>query len=365
LPPILYHKRSDMTPVIPSDFDPNAASSEDAGVFGLDVNAEKAALVYLPVPWDVTTSYGAGTARGPAAILRASRQVDLYDGDVLRPYEAGLAMLPESAAVAEQNVSARKDAEKIIAVGGDVGRDNELKAALSRVNAAGERLNDFVFAECLNQMKAGKIVGLVGGDHAAPFGAYRAAAEVFGEFALLHFDAHHDFRIAYEGFTWSHASIMYNALTRIPKIKKVVQVGIRDYCEQESDFLKNAGARAECYYDQDLKRREFSGEPWAHVTGEIISRLPENVWISLDIDGLDPKLCPNTGTPVPGGQEFYQVNWILGELARSGRKILGFDLVEVAPGLDGNEWDANVGARLLYKLSAWTLASRGLAKIRP
>src|SRR6185437_1373919 len=97
---------------------------------------------------------------------------------------------------------------------------------------------------------------------------------------------------------------------------------------------------------------------------QIISELPQDVWISFDIDGLDPKLCPHTGTPVPGGLDFHEALYLIRELAESGRRIIGFDLNEVAPDPTGaNEWDANVAARLLYKLSAWTLVSQG--KRRP
>lgn len=347
-------------------FDPNSASTEDSGIFGLDATEKKSSVVYLPVPWEVTTSYGGGTSKGPAAILRASRQVDLYDGDVLRPYEAGLHLLAESSGVRELNTGVRGDAEKIIAVGGDIQGDAALKSALERVNAAGGKLNEFVYAESLLRMKQGKILGVIGGDHSVPYGAFQAAAESFGDFGILHFDAHLDTRIAYEGFTWSHASIMHNALERIPRISKLVSVGIRDYCEQEADYNKEQGSRARVFYDRDVGRRLYAGENWGAIAREIVAELPRQVWISFDIDGLDPRFCPHTGTPVPGGLDFREANHLVGEIVRSERTIIGFDLNEVTPAPDGkNEWDANVGARLLYKLSAWALASQGKAKIQP
>src|SRR5262249_59464059 len=97
---------------------------------------------------------------------------------------------------------------------------------------------------------------------------------------------------------------------------------------------------------------------------EIVRDLPERIYVSFDIDGLDPRLCPHTGTPVPGGLSFTEATYLLRLAVESGRRIVGFDLNEVAPGPDGDEWDANVGARLLYKMSAWTLASQGKARIR-
>ena len=108
--------------------------------------------------------------------------------------------------------------------------------------------------------------------------------------------------------------------------------------------------------------RQYEGESFKQVVDDIISHLPDNVYISFDIDGLDPKLCPNTGTPVPGGFEFNEVVFLLKQLAASGKKIIGFDLVEVAPGED--DWNGNVGARLLYKLCNLMAVSQGKLTMR-
>lgn len=347
------------------DFDPNAAPSADSGVFGLPHQEKDAALVLLPVPWEATTSYGGGTSKGPAAIYAASGQIDLFDGDVIKPYLPGLFMRPESKEVRAWNKTAKAAAQKVIAVGGEIGDSKSLAKALATANELGGRLNEWVRRETKSLLDAGKIVGVVGGDHSVPYGAFQAAADKFGPFGLLHFDAHSDTRVAYEGFTWSHASIMYNAMENIPQISKIVQVGIRDFCEQEHEFVHALGDRARVFWDRELAARRFAGQPWTKTAGEIVDALPQNVWVTFDIDGLDPKLCPHTGTPVPGGLELAEVNHLLGLLARSGRKIVGFDLVEVSPAPGGkDEWDANVGMRLLYKLAAWTFVSRGLCKPR-
>lgn len=346
------------------DFDPNAPSDSD-GIFGLPHEEKDAALVLVPVPWEATTSYGAGTSKGPSAIQKASSQIDLFDGDVIKPYEPGIFMRPESKEVRAWGKTAKAAAQKVIEVGGAVEGKPALRKALKTANDLGAKLNDWVYRETKSLMGAGKIVGLVGGDHSIPYGAFRAAAETHGRFGLLHFDAHSDTRVAYEGFTWSHASIMYNAMENIPEIAKIVQVGIRDYCEQEAEFLHALGGRAKVFFDRELAARRFSGEAWTKTAADIVGALPEKVWVTFDIDGLDPKLCPHTGTPVPGGLDFAEVGHVLGLLARSGRTILGFDLVEVAPAPGGrDEWDANVGMRLLYKLAAWTFVSRGLCKPR-
>lgn len=338
-------------------FDPNSAASADAGIFGLPNTAPhdetSAAIVLLPIGWEATTSYGGGTSRGPSAILKASHQLDLFDGEVEKPYEAGLHMLAERMDVHTWNEAAKTAVINTTVDGADPAPANELSA----------RLNQWVEAETTRLLECGKTVGIIGGDHSVPYGAYRAFAKRGNRFGILHFDAHHDLREAYQGFTHSHASIMYNALNDIPQISKLVQVGIRDFSENEAHFARAQGKRVTVHYDHVLARRKHEGTTWQAIAKDIVSALPEQVWISFDIDGLDPELCPHTGTPVPGGLSFHEANAILRELARSGRKIVGFDLVEVSPSDDlSNEWDANVGMRLLYKMIAWTLVSQGKAK---
>lgn len=346
-----------------ASFDPNAAAPADSGVFGLPYTADEARLVYVPVPWEATTSYRGGTAGGPDAILAASHQVDLFDLEVDRPYEAGLHLLPADAEVAAWNAEARPLAERVIAVGGVIGEDDGLHRGLARVNALSDQLNEAVYRRFRGLYEAGKLPVLLGGDHSTPFGAIRAAAERYPGLGVLQVDAHMDLRSAYEGFTWSHASIMHNVLRHLPGVARLVQVGIRDFCEEEVTVAASAGARVRVWYDADLAARRFDGITWRQAAADIVAGLPQEVWISFDIDGLDPRLCPNTGTPVPGGLDFHEAVFLIAAVARSGRRIVGFDLNEVAPGRD--EWDANVGARLLYKMSAWALVSQGLRRERP
>ena len=354
--------KSDTPNMATTQSDPNAAATGNTGVFGLPYTQEESALVLLPVPWEATTSYGGGTSRGPAAILEASRQVDLFDADVLNPYEPGIHFLPESTQIRKWNEEAKRLAAQIIEVGGDIDGRADLERALKRVNELGASLNEEVRKLSLEILNSGKFLGLVGGDHSVPFGALQAMAEKTRSFGILHFDAHLDLRVAYEGFEWSHASIMHNVMEKIPSVQKLVQVGIRDFCEQEWNYTVS-NPRISVFTDRDLSRRKFEGATWATLSKEIVSHLPNEVWVSFDIDGLDPRFCPHTGTPVPGGIDFQEANYILGCLVRSGRKIIGFDLNEVSPGPDGDEWDANVGARMLYKLSAWMLASQSRAKL--
>lgn len=227
-----------------------------------------------------------------------------------------------------------------------------LQDELDSVNKASKELNQFVYKACNELIKNGKLVGVVGGDHSVPLGNMKAVSENYEEFGILHIDAHADLRIAYEGFLYSHASIMYNALNEIHQISQLTQVGIRDFCQEESDIV-NSDPRIRCFTDIELKKNSFEGKLWKKQCEEIIASLPDNVYISFDIDGLSPELCPNTGTPVPGGLSFREVDFLLFLLATSNRKIVGFDLCEVSPGEDG-EWDANVGARILYKLCIYS-----------
>jgi agmatinase len=343
--------------MIRKKFDPNSAASPGSGIFGLPCTLEESKVVILPVPVEMTTSYGGGTARGPDAILQASRQVDLYDVSAGRVYEAGIFMMPESRQIQRFDREGRKLALPILRQGGSIDGAPEWKRVLARVNSLGERVNEAVYSTAHKLISRGKIVGVVGGDHSVPFGLMQAYAERFPGLGVLHFDAHCDLRVAYEGFTWSHASIMYNVVSRIPQIQRLVQVGIRDFCEQELEIVQKSRGRIVAYFDEDLQRQKFEGRRWKSIVIKLLSRLPEKVYISFDIDGLNPSLCPHTGTPVPGGLSFEEAVYTIAAVARSGRRIVGFDLTEVAPGRDDSEWDANVGARLLYKMIGHTLLS--------
>jgi agmatinase len=195
----------------------------------------------------------------------------------------------------------------------------------------------------------------VGGDHSTPLGFYKAIAEKHGEFGILQVDAHCDLREAYENFKYSHASIMYNALKEIPQLIRLVQLGTRDYSMSEVDYINNSNGRVVTYFDKGIKERGYEGETWQQIVNEIVPQLPQKVYISFDIDGLDPKLCPNTGTPVQGGFETQQLYYLFRKIIDSGRSLIGFDLNEV--GISTNEWDENVGARVLFKLCNLMIAS--------
>ena len=338
-------------------FDPSAAALPGSGIYGLPTSEEDARVVLLPVPWDATTSYGGGAADGPSAILSASKQVDLFDREVGRPYEAGIFLREESPLVRAWNDEARAAAKPVIDAGG-AGDDAALRAKLGVVNDLSEKVNKWTYDMTRALLAAGKIVGVVGGDHAAPYGAIRAHAEKHPGMGILHVDAHADLRDAYEGFAFSHASILHNVATRLPQVSKIVQLGIRDFSEDEGKFAWESHGRIVTHFDADWARARLEGATFKSLVDDALAALPNEVYVTFDIDGLDPALCPSTGTPVPGGFSFHEAAYLFAAVVRSGRRIVGFDLNEVAPGPDGDEWDGNVGARLLYKLIGWTLRSR-------
>lgn len=346
-----------------TSFNPNAAASKDSGLFGLPYSVAEAKLVLVPVPWEATTSYGGGTSQGPEAILQASKQVDLFDLELGNFYEAGIAMLDISDELKQWNETGRQQALIVIDSMSEEKPEAMVNEALRAVNALSDKINHYVYENVKQLLSQGKLVGVVGGDHSVPFGAYQAMLEKYPDMGMLHFDAHADLRRAYEGFEHSHASIMYNTITKT-KLKKLVQVGIRDFCEEEYEFIKQHPDRITTFFDTHLIDMKMHGKHWAAIADEIIAHLPQEVYITFDIDGLDPRFCPHTGTPVPGGLDFNEAIFLIKRVAKSGRKIIGFDLNEVSPGMSisesetpdpAAEWDANVGARLLYKLCGWSL----------
>ncbi|MGM0594167.1 MAG: agmatinase family protein [Pseudomonadota bacterium] len=329
----------------------------DAGFLGSTLDPEQAALVLLPVPWEATTSYGGGTSKAPEAIRRASHQLDLEDGAFDRPYRAGIALLEPDPQLHQLNTEAKTAAQKAIEA---LERGETDTEATAQVNRASQQVNLSVYQSAMQQLEAGKFVGLVGGDHSSPEGLIRALAKRQEEpFAILHFDAHHDLRQAYEGFINSHASIFRNIM-QDSRIDRLVQVGIRDYSREEKQYAQQLEGRCSVFYDHDLFEMRARGESFRHITEKILAELPRQLYISFDIDALDPAYCPSTGTPVPGGLSYQEACYIIEQLAQSGRRIVGFDLCEVSPGETQSEWDANVGARLLYKLSGALLHSQGL-----
>ncbi len=339
-------------------FDPNGAGNPNNNIFGLPFTEDESRLVILPVPWEVTVSFGSGTARSAEQIMHASLQVDLFDPSYPENWKEGFYMMSPDKKVLLKSDYLRKEAELYIDYisKGDVVSSNQFMCrTLKEVNEGGHFLNNWVYQQSKAILDSGKLLCLLGGDHSTPLGYMKAVGEKFGDFGILQIDAHCDLRNGYEGFTYSHASIMYNVLNEIPQMKKLVQLGIRDYSLGEHQYIQENKERIRTYFDQEIRTRQYEGETFKQLVDEVIDQLPANVYISFDIDGLDPKLCPNTGTPVQGGFETEQVFYLFDKMVKAGKRLIGFDLVEVSTSENG--WDANVGARVLFKLCNLMVAS--------
>ncbi len=338
-------------------FDPGGVGLNNGNIFGFPFDYDTAGVIILGVPWEVTVSFHSGTAQGPKAVLDASPQLDFYDYDNPDGWKQGIYMPPVPKWIEAMNAELRSPAQKIV----EATEQNpaalkkpELTQALNRVNSGCEKINQWLASKTRQALSDGKTVGILGGDHSVPLGALQALAEKYPDFGILHIDAHCDLRDAYQGFRFSHASIMRNAL-ELPQVSKLVQVGVRDISHREVALAKESQGRIVLHHDTELKRSRYAGTPWLTLCHTIIRDLPPHVYISFDIDGLDPKLCPTTGTPVPGGLELDEAFCLIKAIADS-RKIIGFDLCEVGP----DEWDGNVGARIVYKLcNLVSMASTG------
>ncbi|MEY3236932.1 MAG: hypothetical protein RI883_1033 [Bacteroidota bacterium] len=333
-------------------FDPNGVGIANGNLFGFPVTENEADIVIIPIPWDATASYGKGTSDGPQAILDASVQLDFYHPKLENAFQTKVFMTAISNEWKEINTKLCIEAIEYIDFlenGGKLEENKDFQHTVSTISEAQNALKDNLKNRALELIKQGKLVGVLGGEHSTPLGLIEAIDSQSKPFGILQIDAHADLRDAYEGFEQSHASIMFNALKNCSNLNKLVQVGIRDIAQSEVDLIQNSNGRISTYFDWALKEGQFNGETWASQIKKIINDLPENVYISFDIDGLSPELCPNTGTPVAGGFKLEEITYILFKLAESGKKIVGFDLNEVAPGKD-DDWDANVGARALWNL---------------
>jgi agmatinase len=345
------------------DFDPDGAAVYN-GLFGLPHVPKNAAVVCIPVPWNATHLDRNCTVNGPATILEASHRIGLINPDVAEPWKPGIAMLPISSKIIALNRQAYLDANPIIKAGGGVKGSKSLTKRLASVNRACGQMNAWVKNTTTHWRNRGKIVCLIGGDHSTMLGYLQAMHESVGDFTLLHIDAHADVRPTFEGFAFSHASVIYNACETIPGLaKRTVMVGIRDVGQNELVYIKNNGIKIASGHL--INRSINSGAvAWWDVQSEILRALRQDlpIVVSFDVDGLNPELCPHTGTPVPGGLSFDQATMLITEVAMN-RKVVGFGLVEVAPDPTGyTVIDGCVGARIFYHLYATTLASNNLAE---
>lgn len=266
----------------------------------------------LPIPYDATTSFSVGTRDGPRAIITASQQVELYDEELgCESFEAGVATLN--------------------AVPPDVsGPEGTLKN---------------IYAAARPVVRDGKFLIGLGGEHSVSSALVRAVREKHKKLSVLQIDAHADLRDEYQGSPWSHAAVM----RRIHDLGvPAVGVGIRNYSKDEATFIRKA------------KKPIISARQCRASTewiGQAIGALSDEVYVTIDIDGFDPAYAPGTGTPEPGGLDWYQVAALLAAVTRS-RRIVAADLVEVRP-IPPNTVTEFLAAKLLYRLIGLVVQSEG------
>ena len=341
-----------------SNFDVNAVGNPDNNIFGLPFTEEESLVVLLPVPWEVTVSCNPGTARCIEHIFKASTQVDLLDTSTPDAWKKGFFMKEPDRKILMKSDYLRKEAElyiDFISHGQEVKNNKFMMKSLKEINEGSLMLNKWVYEQTQDLLNRDKLVGLIGGDHSVVLGYYKALAEKYGSFGILQIDAHCDLRKSYEDLNYSHASIMYNVLEEIAAVEKLVQVGVRDFSESEWKYICHSNYRIITFFDQEVKERQYAGDTWAHIADDIVSQLPKQVYFSVDVDGFDPKLCPHTGTPVPGGFDVEQIVYLFKKVVDSGRKLIGFDVVET--GVGDSNYDAVVASRLLWKLCNLTVKS--------
>lgn len=269
---------------------------------------ETAHVVVVPVPFDATTCYRPGTREGPQAIIDASRNLELYDTELRRcPCDVGIHTL------------------------------RAVEPVMGNATAMTNRIEQ-VTGSVLDR---GKFVATLGGDHSISIGVIRAFAARYPQMSVLQIDAHTDLRDSYEENPLSSATIMHRVLDVCPR---TAQVGMRSISEPEMRLIEER--KLPLWLASDIAARGFRGDRgWID---EVVAALGDEVYITFDIDAFDPSLVPGTGTPEPGGLSWYEVMDLLGAVAAQ-RKIIGFDVVELSPLVEGHVSPV-VAAKLVYKL---------------
>ena len=321
-------------------------------LFGLK-QKQNSRFVILPIPWEGTVSYNTGTSSGPQSLFEASNQIDLWDVEFGSLEHLGIYLESNNSDLIKWNREALQ------------AKDIDTKKSIQKINDLSEKVNSWIFNKYNHVSSKDNVVVLLGGEHSIALSGFQAVAQkIKGDYGVLQIDAHMDLRQAFEGYTYSHASVFYNLLKSKFAPKSLVQVGIRDFCQEEQSFAQSLRGKIFTFYDRYLKSCLHEGKTWNDLCQEIVSCLPQNVYISLDIDGLSPLLCPDTGTPVPGGLDFDQLVTLLKHIASS-RKIVGMDLVEVGGDVNDKQWNGNVAMRVLYKMLGFAAISQKWIKEIP
>lgn len=343
---------------------PNGVDVDNGNYFGMPFEVDNAQLVLVSAPWDVTCDNGGGSASAPDAIIEASTEIELYDPYAPDEWRKGIATAEIDYEIQESSAVLREVVERIVQMleNGHDGNENFLlRRKLDRVSAGCVELKSKVYDQTHSLLADGKLVGLVGGDQSTALGYITALSERYESFGILHIDAHCDLREASEAYLYSHTSVMRNVMSEVTGVSRLVQVGVRDFSEEELTYA-TADPRIVQFTDSQMADRMFEGETWRALCDRIVEALPENVYVSFDIDGLSPDNCPHTDAPVAGGLSFNEAAYLLRRVVDNGRRIIGFDLSEVVPSGE-NSIDASTAARMLFKLCGQTLRSNSGNKV--
>lgn len=263
---------------------------------------ETSHIVILPVPFDMTTTYQHGTQHGPAALIEASRNMELYDIETdSSVYQIGI----HTAAPINAQTS--------------------------------QEMRETLYRETVHYLSQNKLVATLGGEHSISYAPIKAHAERFPDLSVLQIDAHADLQAAYEGDPWSHASVMAR-VREIPQVSSITAVGIRSMSEEEAKVVD----KKRTFYGHELEG------PWID---KVLAQLNDHVYLTFDLDGLDSSLMPSTGTPEPGGLFWNQAMSLLKRVAKD-KTIVGFDIVELCPNA-ANLAPDYLAAKLLYKILSY------------
>jgi len=268
---------------------------------------QNAKVVLLPVPYDGTSTFIKGADKAPQAIIDASDSIELFD-------------IEENIEIYTQGIHTAKPVTE---------------------KSSPEKMTEAVYQRVKTYLNDNKLVGLLGGEHSVSFGAIKATAEKYTHLTVLQLDAHADLRETYQGSAYNHACVMRRAQSLAP----LVQVGIRNVCSEEKEFIDEKNI----FYAHNIR----NSATWMQ---EAVSRLSDNVYLTIDLDCFDPSVVPSTGTPLPGGLSWWQVVDFVSEVNKC-KNIVGFDVVELCPNPADKSSDV-LAAVLVYKIITKILKKR-------
>ena len=323
--------------------------------FGEKTLPADADLVIVSAPWSVTSDFGRGATYTPDAVIDASADSNLYDVATGFSAEGRVATVEIDYNIQEQSEHLGRDAERIAdkVFDGEESLSEYAIRKLKHIKAGFDEMHASIYEQTKHWVSQGKAVAVIGGDHSVSFGAIKAVAEQHNDLGVLFIDAHADFARNSELFPYSHRSIARNIVEEIESVAHLVEVGVRDIDKSELEMLLS-NDKVDLFLAEQVAERRFEGESWGKLCREMVEKLPQKVYVSLDIDALKIEFCTHTNTPVPGGMTFDEVVYLVNCIVKSGRKIVGFDITEVVSNMD-DKMDAIVAVRLLTKMIVATL----------